>query len=114
MKIQSGDLYVSAVEGHLVSRFGSAMSGLKAPQIGAYPDFETDSEGNPRFVGMKWNVDEVVRIPRDSYVRFIKEYDRAISDGALKLRTKEEFDAYIAREEAAAKTAADSSVESKE
>lgn len=99
MRVKDGDLYVSSVEGHLVSHFGSAMAGAKAPQIGAVPEFKGDPvKGVPQFSGMKWNIEEIVRIPRESYVANLKDYDRAIAGKALRLRTKAEYDEYREKE----------------
>lgn len=106
MKILDGDLYVSSVQGHIVSRFGSSMGGMKSGQIGVYPESELTESGHNVFQGMRWDTDEIVRIPRSSYVPFLKEYDAALGVG-LKLRTKDEFDAQQNAIEVAEKKAAD-------
>lgn len=107
MLIPEGDLYVSAVEGHLVARFGSARGDTKGIQIGAYPETEMTPSWHNVFKGMRWDLEEVVRIPRSSYVPFLKEYDAAISSGELKQRTKAEFEAYESKLAADAKKAED-------
>ena len=94
MLVKDGDLYVSAVEGHIVARFGSARGDVKGGQIGVTPNVELDEKtGLARFTGMKWDLEEVVRIPRDDYVAHLKAYDEAIRAGSLRLRKAEEFKA---------------------
>jgi len=99
MRVKEGDLYVSSVEGHIVPRFGSARNGLKAQAIGVYPVVtmraNAQGEKEPTFDGMRWDTNEVVRVPRDAYIANLKDYDRALADRALKRRTKADFDAYM-------------------
>lgn len=77
--IQVFGLFVSAVEGQPVHRFGSP-----SILIGADRDPQ-----DPR--KLRYRPDEVVGIPRVEAQRYAREYARAISDGALRERTAEEF-----------------------
>lgn len=107
MKVPSGDLYVSAVEGHLVSRFGSAVvAGQKAAQFGATKVFLERPDGTRRFKGVKWDTERVYRIPEASYREFFKEYDAALEAGALRKRTEKDFAAWKAKSTAAKAAAA--------
>jgi hypothetical protein len=95
MLFKDGDLYVSAVEGHVVARFGSETAQFKPQQIGVYPVVKTRKNGATVFTGLRWDLDEVVRIPREEYLAHLKSYDNAVTDGALKVRTKEEYAAFL-------------------
>lgn len=105
MLLKEGDLYVSAVEGHVVARFGSGSATMKDSQIGVYPVVEATKNGGSRFVGLRWDLGEIVRIPRESYLAHLKAYDNALADKSLKLRSKPEYDAFV--EAQAAKTKAE-------
>jgi len=91
-KLEIG-LYVSAVAGHHVTRYGTTTL------IGATVDL--DHPGNLRF-----DPDFVAAIPLAEYLAYKREYDRLIADGALKKRTPEEFDAFIKARAAAIDKAA--------
>lgn len=107
------DLYVSSIEGHLVSRFGTARSGVGNQLIGASKAPKTDPDGKP-LAGpdgsvlewvITWHTDEITWIPAAEHTRFSREYARAISDGGLLPRTKAEFEAARAAARAKAKEA---------
>lgn len=95
------DLYVSSVEGHLVSRFGTARPGVgnqligasKAPKIGKDDKPITGPDGSVLDWVLAWHTDEITWIPAAEHERFFREYRRAIEDGALTVRTKAEFEA---------------------
>jgi hypothetical protein len=82
----SEDLYVSSVNGHAVARFGSGSERVPNLLIGASRDPLKPTE-------IAWNEDAVVRIPEAEATRYAREYGEAIEDGALKKRTKAEWDA---------------------
>lgn len=81
-------LFVSAVEGHAVSRYGSGARDRRPTTIGAVrgPD------------GFTWNTAEVVALTQDEMNRFSKEYRGAILDGALIQRTEDDWRAWIAEQ----------------
>lgn len=71
-------LFVSSVEGSLVTRYGTATF------IGA-----ERSATDPRAV--EWHPDQVVAIPHDEYRKFRREYLRALREGSLVERTADEW-----------------------
>lgn len=73
-------LYVSSVEGHLVSRFGSKFG----QTIGAKRSIEKPTE-------IEWFTDEIVPIPQTEYQSFRREYESAIRAGSLRRRTEAEY-----------------------
>jgi hypothetical protein len=103
MRIATGDLYVSSVEGFVVGRFGSGTSLTKGQNIGVYPTTKTTVEGETVFDGLRWDTDEVVLIPRAEYLAHLKAYDQELSADALKVRTKDDYDAWLKRQAAASK-----------
>lgn len=76
-------LFVSSVEEHLVTRYGTRTF------IGA----ERDKNG------IKWNTKAIVAIPHDEYRRYRREYDRALRDKSLTPRTEAEWNAQNRSEE---------------
>ena len=80
----SGFQYVSSVEGHLVTRFPSLRAST-AQYIGATRKDKT----------ITWDTNTVVAISDDEGKKYRKEYRRAVSDGALKVRTEVEYKAFI-------------------
>jgi len=101
MRILSGDLFVSAVEGRMVSRFGSGSATVKEQQIGVYPETEELSTGEVSFTGMRWDLDEVVRIPRAEYLKHLRAYDQELGAESLRLRTEADYTAWVAKQSAA-------------
>ncbi|HXJ75596.1 MAG TPA: hypothetical protein VNM37_22260 [Candidatus Dormibacteraeota bacterium] len=76
------DLFVSCVEGYPVTRYGSRTF------IGARRDPAKPNE-------IIWSPDQVVAIPRSEYTRHRREYDRAVKDGELRLRTEADWELQI-------------------
>jgi hypothetical protein len=74
-------LFVSAVEGHPVSRFGAPGGSVL---IGA--DRDPD---NPRKI--IYRPDAVIAIPHHEALRYGREYNRLITDGALVARTADDW-----------------------
>lgn len=72
-------LYVSSVEGAVVPRYGTAITGKKNTTIGVIWD--------PKVQGLVWNTEAVTLIPASEYRRHVKEYDRALKEGSLKRRS---------------------------
>jgi hypothetical protein len=71
--------YFSCKKGHVVSRFGTkAFIGCRVVQ-------------NQHI----WNEDEVVAIPVTDTIRYLKEYNRVLKDGAIIERTQEDYDSWI-------------------
>lgn len=73
--------YFSAVEGHLVARYGTDL------QIGA--------TRGPK--GWEINPDLIVAVPMDEVRNFVREYGDALRRGELVKRTQQEFDAQEAK-----------------
>jgi hypothetical protein len=88
------NLYVSAVKGHLVTRFGTGLL------IGA-----TRDQADPSKV--TWDEGEIAKIGPDEQAAYRREYARALRDGALKARTKAEYEGVVAKHDAAVKREAD-------
>lgn len=94
-------VYVSSVEGHHVTRPGSGTRAVKPGTIGVRWD--------PKRKRLVWDTEDVIRIPMGDWQRYRKEYGKAVSSGALTVRTKADFDARqreIARQAEAAQEAA--------
>lgn len=81
-------LYVSSVEGALVTRYGTRT------QIGA--EILPGPKGGKQTI--RWNTGVVVALSQDELVKYKREYRRAIDAGELVERTADDFRAYIARE----------------
>lgn len=71
-------LFVSSVEGHPVTRFGTKVL------LGAYRDAD-----NPRKV--RYRTKEIIAIPRDEAERYAREYGRLIEDEELVAHTADEW-----------------------
>ena len=81
-------LYVSSVEGHLVTRLGA---GASTPSyIGA-----RRRAGDPTEI--VWDTELVVALAADEVARFRREYERAIEAKALRRRTEKEYLAQLDR-----------------
>lgn len=76
-------IYLSAVTGHLVPRFGTLGCAGGKTFIGARRDAKTGK--------MVVNEDAIVFLSEAEFGKHRKEYNRAIDDGALKRRTREEY-----------------------
>jgi hypothetical protein len=74
------NLYVSAVKGHLVTRFGTGLL------IGATRDPKDPSK-------VTWDEDEIAKISPEELAPYRREYARALRDGALKKREAADFKA---------------------
>ena len=85
-------LYVSAVRGHLVTRFGTARPGAQS-FIGAHR-----VPGSPAEI--VWDEQTIVPLSEAEVARYRREYQRALDGGALKRRTRAEFEAQHASREA--------------
>lgn len=81
-------LYVSAVRGHLVTRFGTAGRGVQS-FIGAHR-----SPGSPTEI--VWDEECITALSEDEVARHSREYQRLLAGGALKQRTAAEYQAQIA------------------
>ncbi len=90
-------LYVTAVEGRLVTRFGArGRSYIGATRDGADPTKIT------------WDTASIVPIPEDEYARFRREYEReCAAGGGLRKRTKAEYEEQRENRLAAKKLAAE-------
>lgn len=76
-------VYVSSVQGKLVTRFPSLQQSV-AQYIGATRKGKT----------ITWNTEQVVAIPTAEWRKYRRSYKRAISDGSLKERTESDFKAW--------------------
>jgi hypothetical protein len=81
-------LYVSAVRGHLVTRFGTAGRGVQS-FIGAHR-----APGSPTEI--VWDVESITALSEDEVARHLREYQRLLDGGALKKRTAAEYRAQVA------------------
>ena len=70
--------YFKSVEGMIVPRYGTSTF------IGAKRD---------KTVGWIWDTTRVVRIPESETVRYMKEYRRALADGAMVECSRTDYDA---------------------
>jgi hypothetical protein len=93
MAEKDGALYVSAVEGHHVTRYGSTTL------IGCEIDL-----GHPG--NIRWNEEAIVAIPWGEYLTYKQEYDRLLADKALIEKSKEQYDAFLKARDAAIEAAA--------
>lgn len=84
MSDEAKDLYVSSVEGHLVTRHGTGL------YIGAERDAKAEG-------GLVFNPELVVQIPEAEARAYSREYGRALRDGSLVQRSKADFDAQLAK-----------------
>jgi hypothetical protein len=90
----SNGLFVSSVEGHAVTRFGTVrmLGGVPSPGIliGATRDQKDPSK-------ITWNEQEIVFIPPAEAERYAKEYGRLLLHKSLSLRSSGEYEAQQAR-----------------
>ena len=78
-------MYVSSVEGHVVSRYGSGKAaGRRDSFIGA-----RRLDGG----GYEWDTEVIVALTHAEIARYRGEYRRAIKNGALKERTVADYEA---------------------
>lgn len=80
-------LYVSSVEGRLVSRPGSPHS-----YIGA--SVRSPEEIKAGQTEPSWTPDVIVPVLETEYLRFVREWDALVRDGDLVARKAEEFASY--------------------
>lgn len=69
--------YLSCVPGRVVPRYGAPAG----TYIGA----------RRTRLGFDWSPERVVAIPVEEWVRYQREYGRAVADGALRVRTEAEY-----------------------
>src|SRR5262245_26208296 len=86
-------LYVSAVRGHLVTRFGTDGNGIQS-FIGAHR-----VPGDPTEI--VWDESTIVPLTEGEVARYRREYQRLLDGKALRKRTAAEYEA---QEEARRKT----------
>lgn len=84
------NLYVSAVKGHLVTRYGTGLL------IGASRDPKDPSK-------VSWDENEIVKLTPEEQAPYRREYARALRDGSLKQRKPADFQAAVAKHDAAVK-----------
>ena len=89
--------YFSSVEGHVVRRYGAYNQyiGVKLVPSG---EKEVKSLLGPSAEGSfdwKWDTDKVVRISEKEFVRYGREYNRAVESGALIEKKERDFNSYI-------------------
>jgi hypothetical protein len=87
-------LYVSSMEGHLVTRYGAGARGAPS-YIGARRE-----AGDPTQI--VWDPELVVALTADEVARHRLEYERELDAKALRRRTEAEFIAQVERETAPA------------
>lgn len=92
---EKGALYVSAVEGHVCTRYGTG--GL---YIGVTRDQKDPSK-------LAWDTKAIVFIPPAEASRYLLEYSRDLAAGSLTKRTSDEYAAQVKAEEETAKKLAD-------
>jgi len=71
--------YFSCVEGHVVQRYGT----------------DTYIGVTRTANGWEWDTEKVVLIPIAEIARYRREYLRAVKEGSLTERTKQDHDAYL-------------------
>ena len=77
--------YVSSVKGKLVTRYPSLQMSA-AQYIGAVRKGKN----------IEWDENEVVAISEQEWQKYRREYRRCVSDNALKERTNQDFEKYVA------------------
>ena len=87
-------LYVSSVEGHLVTRYGTGRRVNGIPMPGLLVGAERDPADPSKVV---FDTTKIVFIPEQEAVTYAREYRRALQQGALKARTEDEFERQNAR-----------------
>jgi hypothetical protein len=80
-------LYLSSVPGFAVSRFGTATKTANNQLIGARRSATTGL--------IEWDEKVIVFIPDEEEERFRTEYGRAIREGHVRKRSKEDFQAWL-------------------
>lgn len=95
-------LYVSSVEGHLVTRFGTTQRIGGVPSPGLLIGAERDRTDPTKVV---WDESKIVHIPEAEASAYAREYARAIREGALHKRTEAEFEAAAKAAQEAAEAA---------
>ena len=98
--------FLSSVEGHLVSRYGSATAKTAPTLIGARRTHAELVDGLSGQASIEWT-DEIVSLTAAEAAAYKQEYDSAVREGALVERTEAEYleqaDAAQAKAVAAAK-----------
>lgn len=82
--------FVSSVEGHLVTRYGT----FPRSNIGADRTIADDGT-----VTLTWDTKRVNPISNAEYARYKREYDTALAEKALTERSAEDYVAFMAAEE---------------
>jgi hypothetical protein len=100
--------FVSSVEGHLVARYGSQpRENIGARRIHPDPNkpaapYDFDA---PR-VELVWETETVYALTHREYALYRREYDKAIAQKALKVRSPSDYLAWLAKEQADGEAAA--------
>src|SRR4051812_37914866 len=89
-------LFVSAIAGHCVPRWGTQSAGMRAEFIGVSRDPKDATK-------LVWDEKTIVPITELESIRYGREYRGAIRDGGLLEHSAEEFAAQSAAEEERAK-----------
>jgi len=102
-------LFVSSVAGKLVRRYGTAV------HIGARAEVLNPQEEDPSRHRYKYRyqTSDIVAIPEAEFARYRREYTRALSDGSLRKRSAQEWQAQIDEATRASEEAAKSKAEKK-
>lgn len=93
--IEVKDYFFSSVEGHVASRPGPDNS--TSAWIGCSYVFVN---GSPE---IKWDTELVVKIPASNISKYLPTWSRLVESEALKVRTEKDYDAFVAKQEAASK-----------
>ena len=81
-------LFVSSVEGHAVTRYGTTRYARGIPSPGLLIGAERDPREPTKIT---WFPNVIVHIPENEVASYSREYARAIREGALKKRTEAEY-----------------------
>lgn len=75
--------YFSCKKGHVVPRFGTSSYIGTTRQVG----------------GFTWDESKIVAIPESEFTKYLREYRRAIKDGALIKRKESDYESWIKSQE---------------
>lgn len=111
MSMPEFTLFVSSVPNRTVYRFGTrVLIGAKRVYD---PPLQPDENPATRERVTAWQPERIFPIPKAEAERYSAEYRGAIADGALKERTKVEWEAQTQKELAAEKAAAEQAKKAK-
>lgn len=77
--------FVSSVEGYAVARYGSASHGRHGELIGATRDPVDPTK-------ITWDTSAIVPLTHKEWAQYRREYEREIRIGALRRRTRDEYE----------------------